>query len=117
MNDEQGAFIVHRSSFIVCLKLARVQIDLSNKVALITGASRGIGRQTAIGMAEAGAREVVNYHRSEAQAQEVVRQIGNGATAMRADVSDPRQLQSMIEQIGPSRLPRFGHSWRERHGV
>src|SRR5437879_6140699 len=78
----------------------RMQFDLSNKVALITGASRGIGRQTAIRIAEAGARVVVNYHRSEAQAQEVVRQIGNGATAMRADVSDPRQLQSMIEQIG-----------------
>ena len=52
------------------------KIDLSGKVTLITGASRGIGRQAAIRMANAGALVVVNYHRSESDALDVVRQIG-----------------------------------------
>lgn len=79
-------------------------IDLTGKVALITGASRGIGKQTAIRMANAGARVAVNYHRSEPEALEVVRQIGGAAMAIGADVSDAAQTEAMTSAV----IDRFG---------
>src|SRR5690348_8106148 len=75
------------------------QIDLKNKVALITGSSRGIGRQTAIRMANAGARVAVNYHRSEKEALAVFRQIGNAAMVVRADVSKPDEVEEMTRSV------------------
>src|SRR5687768_18546230 len=56
---------------------AKTRIDLTNKVALITGSSRGIGREIALRMGLAGARVAVNYNSSAAQAEEVVAEIGN----------------------------------------
>ncbi len=79
-------------------------IDLTGKVALITGASRGIGKQTAIRMANAGAHVAVNYHRSEAEALEVVKQIGDRAMAVGADVSDAAQAEAMTNAV----IERFG---------
>ena len=79
-------------------------IDLTGKVALITGASRGIGRQAAIRMANAGALVAVNYHRSEADALAVVREIGNRAIAVKGDISDPAQTEEMTNAV----LKRFG---------
>jgi len=79
-------------------------IDLTGKVALITGASRGIGRQAAIRMASAGALVAVNYHRSEADALAVVREIGDRAIAVKADVSNPEQTEEMTNAV----LKRFG---------
>ena len=80
------------------------QIDLTGKVALITGASRGIGRQAAIRIASAGAQVAVNYHRSESEALDVVRQIGKTAMSVRADVSDPAQAEAMTNAV----VERFG---------
>jgi NAD(P)-dependent dehydrogenase (short-subunit alcohol dehydrogenase family) len=81
-----------------------VDIDLGGKVALVTGASRGIGRETAVRLARAGARVGVNYHRSKDEALDVVREIGDDAIAIRADVADPAQTESMINAI----LQRYG---------
>jgi len=74
---------------------------LSEKVAIVTGASRGIGRAIAIALAEAGAKVVVNYARSEAAAKEVVKAItdqGGEAIAVQGDVSDAEQVQNLIKE-------------------
>jgi len=80
------------------------QIDLKGKVILVTGASRGIGKQAAIRLANAGASVAVNYHRSEKEALDVVRQIGKLAMPVRADVSDPAQTEEMTNAV----VERFG---------
>jgi len=72
-------------------------LDLTGKVALVTGASRGIGRTTAVRMAEAGARIAVNYQRSEAEANEVARE--TGGFAIRANIGDANEVKMMIEGV------------------
>jgi glucose 1-dehydrogenase len=75
------------------------ETDLSGKVAVVTGASLGIGRATALTFANAGAAVVVNYHSSEAKAQEVVRdveQAGGRAIAAQADVADYEAVESLV---------------------
>jgi 3-oxoacyl-[acyl-carrier protein] reductase len=74
---------------------------LNGKVALVTGASRGIGRAIALHLAESGADVVVNYAGSEAAAQEVVEQItalGRKAVKVRADVSSSAEAEDMVKQ-------------------
>ncbi|NBD32699.1 MAG: 3-oxoacyl-[acyl-carrier-protein] reductase [Cyanobacteria bacterium] len=74
---------------------------LSGKVAIVTGASRGIGRAIAIALASEGAKVVVNYSRSDKAANEVVKAIldqGGEAIAVQADVSDAEQVQNLIKE-------------------
>jgi 3-oxoacyl-[acyl-carrier protein] reductase len=76
------------------------RIDLTDKVALITGASRGIGAACARRMAAAGARLCINYNQSEREATDLVREIGaDRALAVRADVGNPAQTRSMVDQV------------------
>lgn len=82
----------------------KISLDLSGRVVLITGASRGIGREAALRMAAAGARVAVNYHQSEREANELVAEIGaDHAMAIRADVARPDDVSVMIEAV----LKRF----------
>ncbi|PRS66062.1 3-oxoacyl-[acyl-carrier-protein] reductase [Bacillus pumilus] len=74
---------------------------LTNKTAVVTGASRGIGRSIAIDLAKNGANVVVNYSGNEAKANEVVDEIkalGQQAFAVKADVSNAEEVQSLMEQ-------------------
>ncbi len=74
--------------------------ELQGRVALITGASRGIGAACAEVMAREGADVVVNYLRSDADAQDVaarVRSLGRRAMVSRADVRDRQQVVQMVE--------------------
>lgn len=73
---------------------------LKNQVAIITGASRGIGKATAIALAEEGAKIVVNYANNSQAAEQVVQNIldaGGEAIALQADVSQPEQVEAMIK--------------------
>lgn len=77
-------------------------IDLSGKVALVTGASRGIGRACAERLAEAGADVVVNYVSSAEQAAQTVAAVqrhGRRAIAIKADVSEQDDVAEMIEHV------------------
>lgn len=76
--------------------------ELSGKVALVTGASRGIGRAIALKLAEKGAFVLVNYNGSREKALETVAEIeakGGSAEAVGCDVSDFSACQNMIEEI------------------
>ena len=78
------------------------------KVALITGASRGIGRAQATKFAANGYQVIANYHRSADQVQQLSEQLaaqGFALTPIQADVSDPDQVQQMVQQV----LDQFGH--------
>lgn len=75
-------------------------IDLNGKVALVTGASRGIGRAIAIRLGGLGAKVVVNYYKSADAATQVVDEIkanGGDALAVQGDVSKFDQAQSVIK--------------------
>jgi 3-oxoacyl-[acyl-carrier protein] reductase len=74
-------------------------MDLKGKTAVVTGASRGIGRAAAISLARAGASVVINYSSNEAAADEVREKIeafGGSAVTVKADVSDYSQCESLI---------------------
>ena len=75
-------------------------MNLQNRVAVVTGGSRGIGRAIAEELAHRGARVVVNYHRSAEAAAEVVAAIvatGGQAIAVQADVSDFEQAAGLVQ--------------------
>jgi len=80
---------------------------LNDKVAIVTGASRGIGAAIAARLATEGAKVVVNYARSERAANDVVEAIGKSsgeAIAVRADISELDQIAGLIDQT----LEKFG---------
>jgi len=80
---------------------------LADKVAVITGSSRGIGKAAALAIASEGAKIVVNYARSSGAADEVVQAIteqGGDAIALQADVSQADQVDAMIKAA----MDKFG---------
>ncbi len=81
--------------------------DLTGKTALVTGASRGIGRAIAVALAEAGADVAVNYAGSEAAAADTVRAIealGRKSVAVRANVGKSAEFDAMVATV----LETFG---------
>ncbi len=75
---------------------------LAGKVAIVTGASRGIGRAIALELADFGAKVVVNYASSSDAADELVDKIisrGGEAIAIAADVSKPEQIDDLVKTV------------------
>ena len=83
-------------------------MHLEGKVAIVTGASRGIGRAVAINLAQSGADIVVNYSGSEGAAQETVEAVqalGRKAIKFKANVANADEVASMVEEAHKE----FGH--------
>jgi 3-oxoacyl-[acyl-carrier protein] reductase len=81
--------------------------NLQGKVAVVTGASRGIGKATALALATEGAKVVVNYANSSSSAEEVVAAIttaGGKAIALQANVSVAEEVDNLIQKT----LEQFG---------
>ena len=81
---------------------------MKDRIALVTGGSRGIGAATAIQLGQHGARVAVNYYRNKTAAQEVVETIesaGGKALAFQADVTNQEEVEQMVshvrETLGP----------------
>ncbi|HEY2149292.1 MAG TPA: SDR family oxidoreductase [Vicinamibacterales bacterium] len=77
-------------------------VNLSGKTALVTGASRGIGRASALALAERGAQVLVHYGRGKAEAESVVAEIRDGggqAEAVGSDLSAPDGAHSLAERV------------------
>ena len=84
------------------------KMHLEGKVAIVTGASRGIGRAVAINLAQSGADIVVNYSGSEGAAQETVEAVqalGRKAIKFKANVANADEVASMVEEAHKE----FGH--------
>lgn len=76
--------------------------ELEGKVSLVTGASRGLGRSIALKLASQGSKVAINYLTSDAEAEDVARQIessGGEAMLVKADVADAKTVRAMTREI------------------
>lgn len=82
-------------------------VDVSNKIVVITGASKGIGRETAIAFAKEKAKVIINYYQSEEQAYDLyneINQYNKECLLIKADVTNPKDVSMMYNKV----LETFG---------
>jgi 3-oxoacyl-[acyl-carrier protein] reductase len=79
-----------------------MNIDLTGKIALVTGGSRGIGKECSLLLSDAGAKVIINYHKSGAKAEEVRKEIsqkGRESWIIQADIAQPEEVGRLFEYI------------------
>ncbi len=81
-----------------------MKIDLTGKNILVTGASRGIGRALALGLAQSGATVAIHYNRNRAAAQSLANEIEGNTIIIQADLSNPSEVQRLFESV----IQQFG---------
>lgn len=99
--DGEGKVMVHDPPNAEELPMGPASLSLSGRVALITGASRGIGAATACLLAHHGATVVINYRQREDEARAIERQLvaaGRKAIVLAADVTDEQAVRRMFAQ-------------------
>src|SRR5579862_4016422 len=84
-----------------------MRMGLQNRVALVTGGSRGIGRGIAVRLAQDGARVAIAYRSNKPAAQQTLRQLqaaGAECVAVETDISDPERAENLVKTVAE----RFG---------
>ncbi|MCY4146437.1 MAG: SDR family NAD(P)-dependent oxidoreductase, partial [Chloroflexi bacterium] len=83
-----------------------MQVNLNNKVALVTGAAHRVGRAIAVELARQGADILVHYHSAGAElTRDAVREIkssGVSAHSVRADLAQPAEIEALFAELGDS---------------
>jgi 3-oxoacyl-[acyl-carrier protein] reductase len=77
---------------------------LQGQTALVTGASRGIGRAIALHLAKAGAEVIVHYHKNRAAAESVAGELGGTVRLAQGDLRSPREIDALVKTLADFRL-------------
>jgi len=78
--------------------------DLRGQTALVTGASRGIGRSVALRLARAGADVILHYNTNKSAAQSVVTEIGHSCQLLQADMRSTKEIDRMVQVLKQTKL-------------
>jgi 3-oxoacyl-[acyl-carrier protein] reductase len=79
-----------------------MHLDLTGKIALVTGGSRGIGRECALRLSRSGARVIINYNKSQEKAEELLAEVaqhGSEADLFQADISQPDGVELLFSFV------------------
>jgi len=77
---------------------------LEGQTALVTGASRGIGRSVSLHLARAGAHVILHYNTNKSAAETVAREVGGPAQLVQADLRSPQEIDRMVRSLGETKI-------------